>query len=283
MASSESAEGRTVISKAATILMAYLYGESHSLTELTTVCDLPLSTTHRLVSELAHCKILDRTDSGEYRVGIPVRKIGGSKRCAIDLEEQSHFALQDLSYTLDVTVRLGVLHEGEVAYVEKLTGRRPVTGFQEARHVPAHATALGKALLAFSPQQTVHAILLRGLTAFTPYTLTTPERFRRALAMTRLSRLAVSHRELTIGQSAIAVPVLNSEREAVAAIEVLVDDPVSALATVRPALDIACRSLSRQLGYAKVTSPPRGLNACLTRGQTAGSTSFPEMDSAQFR
>ena len=181
MASSESAEGRTVISKVATILMAYLYGESHSLTELTAVCDLPSSTTHRLVNELAHCKILDRADSGEYRVGIPVRKIGASKRCAIDLEEQSHFALQDLSYTLDVAVRLGVLHGGEVAYVEKLTGRRPVTGFQEARHLPAHATALGKALLAFSPQQTVHAILLRGLTAFTPYTLATPERFRRAL------------------------------------------------------------------------------------------------------
>ncbi len=50
MASSESAEGRTVISKVATILMAYLYGESHSLTELTAVCDLPLSTTHRLVN-----------------------------------------------------------------------------------------------------------------------------------------------------------------------------------------------------------------------------------------
>ena len=46
--------------------------------------------------------------------------------------------------------------------------------------------------------------------------------------MTRLSRLAVSHWELHVGQSALAVPVLNSEREAVAAIEILVDDPVFA-------------------------------------------------------
>jgi DNA-binding IclR family transcriptional regulator len=87
---------------------------------------------------------------------------------------------------------------------------------------------MGKALLAFSPPPTVHAILARRMTSFTPYTLATPERFRRALAMTRLSRLAVSHWELEVGQSALAVPVLNSNREAVAAIEILVDDPVSA-------------------------------------------------------
>ena len=110
--------------------MAYLYGASHTITELTKICDLPLSTTHRLVRELAHCKILDRVDGGQYQVGIPLRAIGGSNRCPIDLEEQANLVLQDLSYALDADVRLGVLHKGQVAYIEKLAGRRPVLGFR---------------------------------------------------------------------------------------------------------------------------------------------------------
>jgi DNA-binding IclR family transcriptional regulator len=38
--------------------------------------------------------------------------------------------------------------------------------------VPAHATAMGKALLAFSTPTLVDLLLRQGLTAFTPFTLT---------------------------------------------------------------------------------------------------------------
>jgi hypothetical protein len=44
--------------------------------------------------------------------------------------------------------------------------------------VPAHATAMGKALLAFSPPALVDEFLRRGLTAFTPFTLTAPTAHR---------------------------------------------------------------------------------------------------------
>jgi DNA-binding IclR family transcriptional regulator len=43
-----------------------------------------------------------------------------------------------------------VLDGAQVAYIEKVPGNLPVSLFSAAARLPAHATALGKALLAFS-------------------------------------------------------------------------------------------------------------------------------------
>ena len=206
MISNESAGGRTVISKAVAILMTYLGGASHSLTEIAAVTGLPLSTAHRLLSDMVTCKLLERANNGEYRIGFPLRVIGAAARGAADLEEHANLVLQDLSHILDADVRLGVLCDFEVAYIEKLADRRPISRFAQGRCLPVHATAMGKALLAFSPPEVVHLLLMRGLKAFTPYTVTAPERLRRTLAMARLSRLAVVRWEFEVGRSALAVP-----------------------------------------------------------------------------
>ena len=84
---------------------------------------------------------------------------------------------------------------------------------------------MGKALLAFSAPAMVDMFLSRGLTAYTPFTVTAPDRFRRALAMARLSRLAVARWELEPDRSALAVPVFGPGGRVAAAIEVRVDDP----------------------------------------------------------
>ena len=153
------AAGRTVISKAAVILMTYLNGDVHTLTEIATATGLPLSTAHRLVRELAAWKILERTDDGDYCVGLPLRLIGGAAGATTSLEERACMVLQDLSQALDADVRLGVLGDRDVTYIEKARGRRPVTSFAQHATVPAHATAMGKALLAFSAPALVDMFL----------------------------------------------------------------------------------------------------------------------------
>jgi DNA-binding IclR family transcriptional regulator len=251
------AAGRTVISKAAVILMTYLDGDVHTLTEIAAATGLPLSTAHRLVRELAAWRILERTDEGDYCVGLPLRLIGSAGGFTPSLEERAALVLQDLSQTLGAEVRLGVLRGDEVAYIEKLQGRRPVTTFAQGATLPAHATALGKALLAFSEPALVEVFLSRGLRSYTPFTLTTPDRFRRALAMTRLSRLAVSRWEMDQDRTALAVPVFGPGGKVVAAIELRVDDPAAELPVVRPALTIAGRSLTRELSSGQ-GMPSRG-------------------------
>jgi DNA-binding IclR family transcriptional regulator len=134
-----------------------------------------------------------------------------------------------------------------------------VSTFGHDAEVPAHATAMGKALLAFSPPEVVDAFISRGLEGYTPFTITAPDRFRRALATTRFSRLAVSRWELEPNRSAFAVPVFGCGGRIAAAIELRVNEPVAELNAVRPALVIAGRSLTRELsnGAAVPSAGPR--------------------------
>ena len=88
---------------------------------------------------------------------------------------------------------------------------------------------------------------MRGLRPYTRHTVTSPDRFRRALAVTRLTRVAVTRWELEAGACGVAMPVFGPGGEVVAAIELTVRDLGKELQTVMVALSIASRSLSREL------------------------------------
>ena len=63
--------GRSVISEIIAILRAFTTGGVHSLTEISYLTGLPISTVHRLASEPAAGRVLERTAEPHYRVGLP--------------------------------------------------------------------------------------------------------------------------------------------------------------------------------------------------------------------
>jgi DNA-binding IclR family transcriptional regulator len=239
--------GRSVISKVAAILMTFNGGGAHSLTEIAGRAGLPISTAHRLTTELAAWRMLERTEDGHYRVGLPLRMIGTQA----DLEPcpgvRAAAVMADLCAATRADVRLGLLHGPEVAYISKRVGQRRVSAFSPAATLPAHATALGKALLAFTSPSVVDALLASGLRAYTPYTITTPDRLRRTLAVTRLTHIAVSRWELELGVSTVAMPVFGPGGAVLAALEVPVRDLHDDVQIIRAALTVAVRSLGREL------------------------------------
>jgi DNA-binding IclR family transcriptional regulator len=247
MAGNSAEAGRSVTSKITSILMAFTEGDKHSLTELARLAELPVSTAHRLVSELAAWRLLERAGDGRYRAGLPLRMIGGRVACPPNLQERGPCVLEDLSGVTRCPARLGVLQELDVAYIEKQPGPHPVSSFSRSATVPAHPTALGRALLAFAPASTVEMTIIRGLRPYTSHTMTSPGRFRRALAVTRLTRVAVTRFELEASTCGVAVPVFGPGGDAVAAIEVLMRDIGHEVQPVIAALTIAARSLSREL------------------------------------
>jgi DNA-binding IclR family transcriptional regulator len=248
MAGNSADSGRSVTNKVVAILLTFTGGTVYSLTEIARLTGLPISTAHRLASELAAWGILERTEEGQYRAGVQLKVIGSqSKLAPASIHEKARRVMEDLAAaTSRTSVRLGVLSDLDVAYIEKLPGSRPVSMFYEAVTAPAHATAMGKALLAFSAPGTVELVVRRGLERYTPYTLTTPERLRRALAVTRLTRVAVSRRELDEHTSAVAVPVFGAGGDVVAALELEARDPQD-LRRMQPPLIVAGRALSREL------------------------------------
>ncbi len=83
--------------------------------------------------------------------------------------------------------------------------------------LPLHATALGKALLAFRPELT-DELLARGLPRLTQATLATPAPLRKALEAVREQGWAAEREEAVIGESSIAAPIFDRRGDAAGAI-----------------------------------------------------------------
>jgi DNA-binding IclR family transcriptional regulator len=237
---------RSAVSRITAILSTFLAGGSHSVTEIARLTGLPVSTTHRIAVDLASRQLLHRTDDGQYRVGIILRRLGGDGWSMPVLMERGPQVVTDLCEATRRRTRLGVLENGRVSYIEKRAGADPVTPFGFSATLPAHATAVGKALLAFAPRQVVAAVTQQ-LTAHTANTLHTPDRLHRALGIVRLTRSAVAHGELVPGESTVAVPVFGCGGEVIAALEVELHDVRADLELCKAALVVAARGLSREL------------------------------------
>ena len=141
--------GRSVTSKVVAILLTFGDGDEHSLTEIARLTCMPVSTTHRLVTELAGWGLLERTAESQFRVGGSIRAIGSRVSYSPRIIELARRVLDDLVATVRTSARLGVLAGTQLACIERRCDHRPVTTFAHAPRLPAHATALGKALLAF--------------------------------------------------------------------------------------------------------------------------------------
>jgi DNA-binding IclR family transcriptional regulator len=246
--------GRSVASRVVAILMAFSSGGTHSLTELAGLAGLPISTTHRLVGELVSRRVLERTEGGTYRVGLPLRMIGGiSLPSSPPLLEKTLEVIADVAAVTGTAVRVGVLNGHRLTVAVTAAGLAPADGCADGiadDATPAHATALGRILLAFSPAEVVEEAIAeaRETTGSPPFS---SERLRRLLTTTRLARVAV-HRNMTTGRSEVAVPVFGTGGALLAGLEASTPDPTVGFEQIRGALLVAAGSLSRQLA----TAPP---------------------------
>ena len=244
---SNSADGRSVTSKLAAILQTFSTGNVHSLSDIARSANLPVSTAHRLTAELAEWGFLERTDDKRYRVGMLVTHLGTRVWHEPNLQEHARRILDDLSSATHATVRLGVLEDLAVSYIEKRPDTHPASTSFETRALPAHATAMGKALLAFAPQETVDAVIDNGLDQYTPFTIVAAPALRRALAIARMTRVATTRQELRLNTAAVAVPVVAGGGAVVAALELTTSGAGYQLHVIQSAVVVAARSLSREL------------------------------------
>jgi DNA-binding IclR family transcriptional regulator len=221
-------------------------GGQLSITEIARITGLPVSTTHRLAWELAAWQVLQRTDDGQFRIGLTLHRLSDGAPSVPTLQERAPHVLTDMAHATGRRTRLGVLQGRRVAYVEKQPGPNPVTAFSPSATLPAHATALGKALLAYAPQGTITAVG-QNLTAYTSRTIATVNRLRRALGAVRLTRIAVAFGELVDGDAAVATPVFGPAGSVVGALELEVSHANPELELARVALSVAASGLSREL------------------------------------
>jgi DNA-binding IclR family transcriptional regulator len=88
------------------------------------------------------------------------------------------------------------------------------------QRLPACATASGKAILAFMPEEMVQQILDRGMPRFTSRTHISPKTFFEDLHSAKEQGFAISEQEFEEAINAVAAPIFDIENQPIASIAV---------------------------------------------------------------
>jgi DNA-binding IclR family transcriptional regulator len=241
--------GESVPSRVFSVLDCFRHGKrAMTLTEVATMSGLPLSTTRRLLLELTAWGGVERLPDGSYRIGMRLWELGSLAPRQRDLRDAASPYMHDLYAAAQENVQLSVLDGLEVLCVEKLFGRRAVpTETDVGERMPLHATAAGKALLASSPPEVLHAVVEAGLPRLTPNTLIEPGRLTAALQRTRETGLAYSFEERTVGVVSVASPMISPDGRLLGAIGIVARIGTR-LDRLAPAVRTAALTISRAIG-----------------------------------
>ena len=215
---------------------------------------LPKGTVHGLLRTLQVVGFVEQdAESGKYQLGAALLHMGSSYLDGNELRTRALNWSDSLASRTQEAVRIGTLHELQVLVVHHVF--RPDNSLQSldvGSLLPAHATALGKVLLAHHPY--IAAELTKSeMVAYTDSTITDAERLERELTRVRSQGWGADIGELYPGQVSYAAPILDRRGATVGAVGIF-GPPERLLAARQPRGDLlahvreAARAVSRELG-----------------------------------
>jgi DNA-binding IclR family transcriptional regulator len=251
-----------VISKVLRILEAI--ESSPSALHLKDICaqtKINKTTAYRFVAHLQREGYLCRDEAGHYSFGTKLLQLGTRMDPRATLLEMARPALRKLWKTTQETVNLGVLDEGMVLYVDVIESPHVFRMASKAgMRRPIYSTALGKALVAFLPEEKRKSALnSHSFQSLTPRTITTMARLQEELRKIRQSGYAVDEEESVMGARCVSAPILNHNQEPVAAVSIsgpcsrICPEQIPQLGT---AVRKACQTISKAMsGSVDFASP----------------------------
>jgi DNA-binding IclR family transcriptional regulator len=232
----------------AALLLAFRPGDDAlGVSELARRTGLPKSSVHRLSGHLVEHGLLERDGVG-VRLGLKLFEIGQLAVRQRGLVDAARPLLADLRAATRNTVHLAMLEGTEVVYIDILRGPdAPALPSRVGGRFPAHATGVGKALLAFSDEEVVEQVIAAGLPRVSTRTITTPAMPRRQLTKVREEGVAYEREESGLGTVCVASPVVDGTGHAVAAISIAGWSSRMRADRLAPAVRTAALTLSRTL------------------------------------
>ncbi|WP_295817628.1 IclR family transcriptional regulator [uncultured Microbacterium sp.] len=245
------------IDRAARILSLLQGARRLGISELAVALDLPPSTVHGLVKSLQeHGLVVQEARGSRYALGPALLTLSSVYLDTLDVRARSLRRMHDLSHRTGLACRLGVAHNTDVLVIHHDrrpdgTEQMPETGIT----LPAHASALGKVLLAYDDDFRTE-VLAHPLADLTGDTVTDAAALQEQLIVVRDGALATENEEAVIGDASVAVPVTGEDGTVIAALGVVFPAPASELdAAVLKELRDAAQAISRDLGAP--SWPPR--------------------------
>ncbi|MDR1469436.1 MAG: IclR family transcriptional regulator [Spirochaetaceae bacterium] len=182
--------------------------------------DLPKSTIHNLVQTMLNMEYLRKDLTGRYRIGIRCFKTGNSFRLSDPFTAHARKIVEELHQTCNENTCFAVLDRTDVVYIYEFDSTQVLRVYaHDEKRKPAHATALGKALLSGYTDEEIRALYpSEQLQIFTPKTLCSLDALVEQIREVRRSHVAYDLEETHPHVNCIAVPVMNSNGFPVAAL-----------------------------------------------------------------
>lgn len=186
---------------------------------------IPTGTVSGLVFTLKSNHFLDQNpENQKYRLGLKILDRASILLDQIDIRKIAYPQLREVGEWSGESVNLAVLDGGEIVYVERIHSSHPLgIHYELGKAEPIHSTALGKAIVAFLPENEI-SDLLNGynFTSFTTHTIDNRKKYEDELAKVKVHGYSLDDEENEIGGRCVAAPILNQKRYPIAAISVSV-------------------------------------------------------------
>ena len=225
--------------------------EAISLKEIREKSGLHLSTTHRLLNDLATGRFVEHPQPGSYRLGMRLLELGNLVKGRLNVRDAALAPMRELHKLIQQPVNLSMRQGDEIVYIERTYSER--SGMQVVRAIggraPLHLTSVGKLFLAADDPQRVRAYATRtGLSGHTKNSLTQLPALERELSKVRQHGNAHDNEELELGVRCMAAGIYDDQGILVAGLSI--SAPAGRLEEAwLPKLQATAREISATLGY----------------------------------
>jgi DNA-binding IclR family transcriptional regulator len=225
-----------------------------SVSEIGRRSGIPKASVSRIITELIEVGFLER-NGAKVGLGMRLFELGERATRPSDLKKFTLPSMVELRNATRQTVHLAVLQGHEVVYIQKLrSSLTPPLPSRVGGRLPAYATGVGKALLAFSSDTIVDEILAQPLKPIGPRTITNPDVLRAQFVEIRENRVAFEREESTENVGCAAAPILDFDGKPIAAISISGRLDHIDLPRLGPAIATSAMALTREAARLNFTA-----------------------------
>ncbi|MGF1470606.1 MAG: IclR family transcriptional regulator [Rubrobacteraceae bacterium] len=224
------------------------------VTEVANELNIHKSTAYRLLATLRDRGLVEQDNATEkYRLGFGVVLLASTVTADLDIVRYARPICERLSDELEETVTVTALEGAEAVIIHQSISTSSMMAVDwSGWHSPLHASAAGKVLLAYMPEERRQHILRKPLESLTENTVTDRAVLQAQLQEIREIGYGYIDEELEVGMTAVGAPIQTADGKVIAAVAVsgpVFRLPAEQVPETAELVKQAAEEISRSLGF----------------------------------